>query len=634
MAQYELNFRDYLRIFRKRKFIIILIVIAFIIGAGAYSRLQVPLYQAITTVKIEERKTIAGLLTEWIVYNPGDTMQTQAKIIKGFPIMQKVALRLKLTNKDSHPSDVQKVVRRITSQIETERIGQTNIIRITVTSVEPREAMVLANAVAHVYLEENLLEKNKQARTVRKFIEEQLSSLQERLRETEEKLLQYGETMRDVQIAGPIQSQLLELEFQLASLQQKYTSRHPKVIRLQHEIEKLKGRVKGFSQEELEYARLQREVEVNKRLYAMLKEKLEQARISEAEKVSDVSIIDPAVMPKSPLNPQSNFILLLGGLTGLIVGSVLALVFETLDTSIGTIEDVESIIKLPVLGVIPSIVSELERSKSFLQKTLRKVFPPKLTEEEKNYVRLIIHNKPTSYVSESFRNIRTNLKIGPSKKLFLITSSSPKEGKSVILINLGLAAAQEGMKVLLVSTDLRRPVLAKTFGMEREPGLTEVLLGTVPLGDVIRNIMDIIVGQMELDEALKPSGLRNIWVLPSGSLPSNPSEILASKQTTSLIDTIRKDFDAVFFDSPPILPVTDASILAPLVDAVILCYEIGRTSRDALLRAKSQLDSVKAHICGIILNHTNLQNAPLEPYPYYYRYKDRYYGKEEAEKKT
>jgi tyrosine-protein kinase Etk/Wzc len=592
-------------------------------------------YKASATVKIEERKTIAGLLTEWIVYTPADTMESQAKIIRGYPIMKKVALRLGMIDEDSPLSEVNRAVSRLQGSIEAERIERTNIIRITTTADTAREAMVLANTVAKVYVQENLLEKTKQARHARQFIEEQLSSLENRLEQTEEQLKQFGDEVKHIRLAEPIQKKLVDLEFELGALLQKYTEKHPRVKQIKEQIRDLEEQVRGFSDQELAYARLSREVEVNKKLYAMLKEKLEEARISEAEKVSDISIVDPAVMPSAPVSPNKNLGILIGGMMGLILGVTLAFVRETLDTSIGTIEDVERVVKLPVLGIVPSIAEKIDKKRGIFFRLTGRVLPaPKKSDEEERLARLIAHYRPKSPATEAFRNIRTNLKLDPSKKTILITSSGPREGKTTIMTNLGVVMAQAGAKTLLVSSDLRRPVLAKTFGIEREPGFNELLTGAVNLDQALRTVADIMLGEMKLDEIIsRPPGLDNVWILPSGSLPFNPAEILESKELTPLLEEFKRRFDVILFDSPPVLPVTDASLLAPKLDCVVIVYEIGRTSRDALLRAKTQLESMGGKISGVILNHTQPQTEAIVPYPYYYHYKYRYYEREGAEKK-
>lgn len=625
MPQYELNIRDFLRIFRKRKFLIVTCFLAVITSTAVYLYMQAPVYETSTTVKILERQSIAGLLTEWIVYSPADIMESQTKIVKGFPIIKKVALRLGLIDDSTPISNIHSVVANLQGKITTETIKQTNIIKITASASSAKEAMDLANTVAHVYVEENLLEKRKQASNARSFIEEQLSQLEERLEEAEEHLREFSGRTWDIRLSDPLHKKLADTEFELAALLQKYTDKHPQVMRLKERIKDLESQMNNFSKQELEYTRFAREVEVNKKLYSMLKEKLEEARITEAQKVGDVSIVNPAVMPRSPVSPQIQTSVLIGGMAGLILGIVLAFLFETLDTSIGTIEDVENSVKLPVLGVIPSIPSYPKQGKSIFTKLKRKILHTRKTDAQDAYVRLIVHHKPKSPMAEAYRNLRTNLKFNQSRGVFLISSAGPREGKTTILTNLGLAVAQKGAKTLLVSSDLRRPALAKTFGMKKEPGLNEVITGTAKLEDALRSISDIMLGDMELSEIMKTPGIENIWILPSGHVPPNPAEVLESKELPKLIEELKKRFDAIFFDSPPALLVTDAGLLASKVDGVVLCYEIGKIARDALLRAKIQLESAGAKISGVVLNHIAPQTEAMTPYPYYYRYKYKYY---------
>ncbi len=625
MTQYELNLRDYLRIVRKHKFIIVFSLIVFTVGTFFYVSSKPPIYEASTTVKIEERKTVAGLLTEWIAYSPGDIMETQTKIIKGFPVMKRTALKLALIDKNTPLEKVYEVVGRLQSKINTRQVGNTNIIEITAKSSDATFAMELANTVAASYIEENLLEKNKQARTTRKFIEEQLESLEKRMHATEDKIKNMSKDVKDISIAPEVQNKLVQLTFEMTSLRQKYTSKHPKVIQLKEQIKQLESQLKGFSGRELDYARLQREAEVNKKIYAMLRQKLEEVRITEAEKVPDVSIVDPALLPTSPINTQSKITIAMGSLLGIVIGVVLAFVAENLDTSMGTIEDVESALKLPVLGVVPSIVSQEYKHLSFLNKLkLRKRIKD---ESKEKYARLISHYHPTSPIAESFRSIKTNIMVSQSRKTILITSAGPQEGKTTILINLGIVFAQEGLKTLLISSDLRRPAVADSFGLDKKPGLSDVIRGTVRLEEAIRSTVDMILGNVDVDNIVRHPGLDHIRILPAGSSSFNPAEILHSKELETTLDKLKEEFDVILLDSPPVLPVTDVSILAPKVDGVVLCYEIGKTSRHALIRAKIQLETVGAKILGVILNHTKPQTEALEVYPYYYKYK--YYGSKE-----
>ncbi|MEA3560293.1 MAG: Wzz/FepE/Etk N-terminal domain-containing protein, partial [Candidatus Omnitrophota bacterium] len=289
MPQYELNLRDYLRIFHKRKFIIITVFLITTIGSLVYFSAQPAVYEASTTVKVLERQSIAGLLTEWIVYIPADIMESQAKIIGGFPIVKKVAQHLGLIDDSTPTSEIHNVIAGLQGRITTERVEQTNIIGITASAGSAKEAMDLANTVARIYVEENLLEKKKQATTARRFIQEQLSQLENRLGEAEEKLRKFGDEVKNIRLAEPIQERLVDLEFKLTAFSQKYTDKYPQVIQLKEQIKDLETQLAGFSGRDLEYARLAREAEVNKKLYGMLKEKLEEARITEGQKVGDIS---------------------------------------------------------------------------------------------------------------------------------------------------------------------------------------------------------------------------------------------------------------------------------------------------------------------------------------------------------
>jgi tyrosine-protein kinase Etk/Wzc len=652
LPQYELNFRDYIRILHKRKFLIITAVVLSIVASVIFFPEPPPIYNASTTVKIVERKTIAGLLTEWIAYSPGDIMASQTMIIKGFPIIKKVALRFGMIHSDSEASEVHKIVSSLQEKIETERIKQTNLIKIIASSNIAAEAMKIASAVAEVYVEEDLLEKTQQARNTRMFIEEQLSQLKERLRDSEDRLKRFEdeagdlevvkkEIIKEKKVVDPLQIKMADLRFTLSTLSQRYTQEHPRILRLKKQINDLATRQgekqaqeikpaeyekkeikvsrKDIAGKKLKYVRLAREVEVNKKLYLMFKEKLEEARINEAQKVESVSIVDPAVMPTSPITERGRMNVLIGAMMGLMLGIALAFIFESLDTSIGTIEEIEKVLQLPVLGVIPSARKKLDKVRV---RSLKKLLSISSKEAQKAYIRMIVLLIPRSPIAEAYRNIRTHLKLSPSKKTILFTSAGPEEGKTTIMVNLGLAVAQTGAKTLLVSADLRRPAVARTFNMAREPGLSELLLGRASLEEVLKNVSDFLTTGPEHGSKLQGyPGIENMWLLPSGKIPSNPSEILSAQSFENIIKELEKRFDFIFFDSPPVLPVTDASLIASKVDSVLLCYEVGKISRDALVRAKGQLESVGAYISGIVLNQIKLETRAISPYPYYQDYR-------------
>jgi Mrp family chromosome partitioning ATPase len=236
---------------------------------------------------------------------------------------------------------------------------------------------------------------------------------------------------------------------------------------------------------------------------------------------------------------------------------------------------------------------------------------------------LFAHYNPLSPVTEAFRNVKTNIKFGPSLKTILVTSSGPKEGKTNTITNLALVCAQEGLQTLLVSSDLRKPYLSNYFGIPEKPGLSDIVMGSCSLEEGIRRFSDMVLGGMGVDEVVSHPGLSHLALLPSGSSSVNPAEILNSPEFDKILDQMKNMFDVILFDSPPVLPVADASILSKRVDGVVLCYEVGRTSRHALLRVKQQLEGVGAHFIGIVLNHT-LPGSESEVYPYYRKYAKEY----------
>jgi capsular exopolysaccharide synthesis family protein len=414
----------------------------------------------------------------------------------------------------------------------------------------------------------------------------------------------------DDKIRAVVQEIQKELESQLRTLKIQDVASIKK-------IDQLKKENHSLPEQALQLVRLERELELQDTLYSQLKTKYQETLIQESGQVEEVSIVRPAVVPKKPFNIPSKLMIVVTGLVmGLIVGVVLAFGAEVFDTSMGTIEDVEESLQVPVLGVIPFLGREEtgheERSLS-----------------EKDRARdLITHYDPKSLAAEAFRSLRTNIQFMSLEikgKTFLITSSFVKEGKSLNVINLALSVAQAGEKVLLVEADLRKPVVYRNFGLAKEPGLTDFVLGNYDWLEVVNNITDVMLGDFEIDEILRTPGLDNLHIMTAGTRPPNPTEILSSGRFRQFLAEAAEKFDYVFIDAPPILPVADATEIAPVVDGVVLVYTVGRIGRGVLKRAKASLDNVDAKVLGVILN-----NVKPEVGPDYFRYHSQhYYGPEE-----
>jgi capsular exopolysaccharide synthesis family protein len=630
MPQYELNIQDYIRILRKRKWIIILSIIFTFIGTVTYNNLQTPVYRASVAIKIEVRQTAITALTQQIYGYGYDVLSTEEKVITGRPIVEEAAKRLGLFDSNTPQEEIDYIVGRIQAGLSTEKDEVASILFLNVELDDAKKAKDIANKVAEVYIEENLKQKNKEAIQVREYLEKQLAAVEGRLRKAEDALAEFKKKEAVTGVAVGLESRLADLKAQLSDLLTKATEKHPEVMRLKEQITEVEEELKKLPESEVKFARLQRDVSVNERLYTMLREKFEQARIAEMEKVSEASIINPAIEPRYPIRPNKRFAALIGSVVGTMLGLILAFVTESLDTSIGTIEDVETLIKVPVLAIIPSIKTEVQQEEPWWK---RSIFPQfKISKESEREVALAVHFKPLSQIAESYRILRTNLKISEERKAFLITSCGPQEGKTTVLIGLGITLAQKGIKTLLVDSDLRRPSIHKKFGIPKDLGVSEILNKSIRWQDALKGFSDILMGDIGFNETLKNPGLDNLNILTAGSSSVNPSELLGSKAMESLVTELRMKFDVILCDSPPSLAITDASVIAPQLDGVIIVYEMGRTARVALLRAKIQLESVGANVLGVALNHIKPESyVAAGYYPYYYHYKYRYAERGEKE---
>jgi len=215
-------------------------------------------------------------------------------------------------------------------------------------------------------------------------------------------------------------------------------------------------------------------------------------------------------------------------------------------------------------------------------------------------------------------------------KIVMVASSARQEGKTTTATNLATAFAQTGLKTLLIDADLRLPSVDKIFGLKKEPGLSDVLLGTREFKECVRGFDDIIMGKFGLKVAQATPGMEYLYVLPSGRSVDNSAELLNSSAIDKLFVEIREEFDVIIVDGAPIMPVADASILAPKVDGVILAYQIGRIGRDVLRRSKLRLESLGARIFGIIMN--DIQAEIDNSHGDYTHYRYGYGGSSEAVK--
>ena len=363
-------------------------------------------------------------------------------------------------------------------------------------------------------------------------------------------------------------------------------------------MEQQKQDANQLNESAIEYSLLKRDVDTNRTLYEGLLEKLKEAGVTAGLRSNNIRPVDKARVPTDASEPNVPRNLLFALALGLSTGIGLAFLLEGLDNTVRTSEQAQVISALPSLGMIP-----------LGSKTTENGARQRLTvASSKEAVELVTQSRPQSQMAESYRALRTSLlltSLGAPPKTILITSALPQEGKTTTSINTAIVLAQKGTRVLLIDADLRRPSIHKTLGMGPRTGLSNVLTGNASLQ------------QATVRSSLLPS----LFVLPAGTPPPNPAELLASTNMKDVLAELREQYDHIVVDTPPTLSVTDAVVMSTRADAVVLVIRSGQTTKQALRRARDLLMGVNARVCGVLLNAVDLRSPE---YYYYYEYQGKY----------
>jgi len=437
-------------------------------------------------------------------------------------------------------------------------------------------------------------------------------------------------------LIGKLRSQEADLKMQYAQLTSQFDESYPKVIELRGQLKELdeninaevkkmsaraetqyqaalhhekllrvafeaqKEEANKLNEKAVDYNLLKRDYETNRKLYEDLLEKLKQASVSAGLKSSNIRVVDAARVPTSPSSPNIPRNIELSLLLGILGGIALAFVLEAVDTTVRTPEQAEIVSGLPSLGIIPLSL---------------RVDRPFLTGRQPSFrMELITKKRPQSQIAESFRSLRTSILLsasfGSRPQVLLVTSALPKEGKSSTSVNLAIVLAQKGSRVLLIDGDMRRPTLHRVLGVSRDAGLSSLLDGSMAEEKAVLPVPDF----------------PNLFVLPAGPTPTNPVELLDSDSLRKLLKQWRNQYDYVIIDSPPTLSVTDAVVISPEVDAVVMVIRSGETTKDAIRRSRDTLYQVNAKIVGIVMNAVDLRSPDLYYYYYYSKHGSGYYS--------
>ena len=406
-----------------------------------------------------------------------------------------------------------------------------------------------------------------------------------------------------------LNNQLKEIDTQIAAEMKKvvgkvrgeYLTALRRENMLHDALERQKQEANKLNESAIEYNILKRDSETYRTLYEGILEKMRQAGVSAGLKSNNFRIIDSARPPSYPIEPNIPRNLGFALMLGLASGVGLAFLLEGLDNTIRTTEQAESISGLASLGMIP-LGSRAARDGANGKRLV--------IASSKEAVELITQARPQSPMAESYRALRTSLllsNLGAPPKVIMVTSALPQEGKSTTSTNTAVVLAQKGVRVLLIDADLRRPSIHKILGMGPRSGLSNVLTGSTTLEQAIT----------------RTTIVPNLFILPAGTPPPNPAELLASANMRAMLDQLREQYDHIVVDTPPTLSVTDAVVLSPRADAVVLVIRSSQTTKQALRRARDILAQVNAKVVGVLLNAVDLSSPD---YYYYYEYQGKYAG--------
>ncbi|MHB8174432.1 MAG: GumC family protein [Nitrospirota bacterium] len=559
--------------------------------------------------------------------------------------------------------------------LNVEAVKDSNLVKVSYEAENPDIAALVANETVQAFIDQNIDMRTAPAKSYMAWLNGELNKIKDRMNESSDSLenfkrseslvggdrssnvtltalndlnakvlsaeakryqaeIKYQQVMKLSSVPGglmslpdvlnnklvqDLQAQETMISKDLAEKSKKYGEKHPVIIRLDNEMKQIKKQINGevkliaegikndydearreeqslrgafnrqkaeamnYDRSSAEYELKKEDVEGAKAIYEQVLKKAQETNVMGTINVSNVQFIDKATPPKTPAKPKKVLNMLLGIVLGLFTGVGFALVSEHMDNTYTSPEELEDNLGVPMLGIVP---------KSSQQ-------------DDKKPENITAVTDPISPMAESFRTIRSNILLSRQNhtpRVIQICSALHGEGKSTISVNLASIMAAAGERILLIDGDMRRPRLHKTFEVPNTRGLSSVITKKAELADVMRK-----------------TRVPNLTFISSGPLYSNPGEMLGSTSMFNLMAGLREQFDRVLIDCPPYLGIADASLLTPLSDGVVVVVRSGKTIKDAVLKIKKNMDTIKAEILGVVLNDMAVRSVD---YYYHYNYSD------------
>jgi tyrosine-protein kinase Etk/Wzc len=473
-----------------------------------------------------------------------------------------------------------------------EKAKQSGMIGVSLDDADAELVTRIVNTIASLYVQRNVDRKSAQAEQMLAFLGEQLPQLRADLDRAEARYNEYRAKHNAVdleeqsklllQTVVDNRTKIIELQQQRADLVQRYTALHPsiaavdaRIVELQGQSGKLESQIGNLPSVQQDAVRLLRDVKVSNELYTSLLNSSQQLRVIRAGQLGNVRTVDYAVEPEKPIAPKKGLAIALSALFGMFAGSCLALARRMFNRGLETPAEIEAAIELPVFAIISRSERQLALEAARRRNASKRC--------------VLANSAPHDIAVEGLRSLRTALKFGILKNrsgVLMFTGPRPGIGKSFISLNFAAVLAEGGEKVLLIDGDMRCGNLNGLFGLPRKPGLSELLTGS------------------DLANVIKRDAINGLDLISGGTMPKNPSELLMGTRLPEMLELLRKHYDYIIIDSPPVLAVTDPGLIGRHVDATLLVVRHGRHTAAELGETMRQLASAGVPLDGALITDT------------------------------
>ncbi len=484
------------------------------------------------------------------------------------------------------------------------------ILEISLVGSDPEKVSQQVNEIANAYVRQNVERKSAEAEKTLAFLDAQLPSVKQEMEAAEVSMntyrLEKGSVDLPLETQGILEAIVLaerernELKQERVKATQGFTPAHPTVIALDKQIERqtvelseLGDRVRELPNTQQKVLRLVRDVEVNTELYTALLNTVQELRVVKAGTVGNVRVVDTAVPRYSPIKPRKSFALLASLILGAVAGVAVAFTRRALSAGVVDPDLIETRVNIPVYATIPH-----SRRQDRLYKDLQ---------SDKASHAILAIDSPNDVTIESLRNLRTAMHFGMTNVVknncIMITGPSPSVGKSFVSVNLAAVLTSNDKKVLLIDGDMRRGHLHKYLGVKRENGLS-----------------DFISGEIEIGQALHQTTVNGLTIIPAGKILPDPSELLQHERFAECLNELKPKFDHIIIDSPPILAVTDATIIGQLVGTTMMVLKSGAHPMREIELSVKRLHLAGVNLNGLLINDINIQSKHYGAGKFSYEY--------------